>query len=442
MKIEQFYDENLAHASYAILSENEIALVDPARDPKPYLDFADANNAKITAVIETHPHADFVSSHAEINRKTGAKIYVSKLLNPLYEYTPFDEGDVIALGKIQLKAINTPGHSPDSISVIITDENGKDYAIASGDTLFIGDVGRPDLREKAGAIQKAREDLARMMYESINEKLLKLSDDILVYPAHGAGSLCGKALSQERVSTLGKQRKENYALQPMGEEEFVKVLLQDQPMIPKYFGNSVELNRRGAPDFEASVNAVPILDKNAKLEEDTIVIDTRPKDEYGKGHLRGSINIPESKSFETWLGAIVAPTENFYLICESEAKCREMIARTARIGYEGLIKGALTNPDNATEKSASFDYDVFKENPGFFNILDVRNFGERRDRVVFEKSEFIPLHELRERLDEIKTDKPIVVHCAGGMRSAIAQSIILSKKETQVFDLGEKVREY
>lgn len=442
MKIEQFYDENLAHASYAILSENEIALVDPARDPKPYLDFADANNAKITAVIETHPHADFVSSHAEINRKTGAKIYVSKLLNPLYEYTPFDDGDVIALGKIQLKAINTPGHSPDSISVIITDENGKDYAIASGDTLFIGDVGRPDLREKAGAIQKAREDLARMMYESINEKLLKLSDDILVYPAHGAGSLCGKALSQERVSTLGKQRKENYALQPMGEEEFVKVLLQDQPMIPKYFGNSVELNRRGAPDFEASVNAVPKLDKNAALDEDTIVIDTRTKEEFGKGHLKGSINIPECKSFETWLGAIIAPNEKFYLVCENEAKGKEIIERAAKIGYEALIKGVLENPDSATEKWDNFNYDSFKENSGFFNILDVRNFGERKDRVIFEKSEFIPLHELRERLDEIKIDKPIVVHCAGGMRSAIAQSIILSKKDTQVFDLGERVREY
>jgi len=442
MKIEQFYDENLAHASYAILSENEIALVDPARNPKPYLDFAAANNAKITAVIETHPHADFVSCHAEISRKTGAKIYVSKLLNPLYEYTAYDEGDVINLGKIQLKAMNTPGHSPDSISVIITDENGKDYAMASGDTLFIGDVGRPDLREKAGAIQKAREDLARMMYESINEKLLKLSDDILVYPAHGAGSLCGKALSQERVSTLGKQRKENYALQPMGEEEFVKVLLQDQPMIPKYFGYSVELNRKGAPDYEASVNAIPFIDKNSKLDEDALVIDTRSKEEYGKGHLRGSINIPECKSFETWLGAIVGPNEKIYLICENEAHGKVMVERAAKIGYEALIKGVLTNPDNATEKSVSFDYDTFKENSGFFNILDVRNFGERKDRVIFEKSEFIPLHELRERLDEIKTDKPIVVHCAGGMRSAIAQSIILSKKDTQVFDLGEKVKEH
>lgn len=442
MKIEQFYDENLAHASYAILSENEIALIDPARDPHPYFEYAEKHNATIVAVIETHPHADFVSSHVEISKKTGADIYVSSLLNPLYDFTPFDEGNTINIGKIKLRAVNTPGHSPDSISVIITDEDGKDYALASGDTLFIGDVGRPDLRESAGSIQKKREDLAKMMYESIHEKLLKLPDDILVYPAHGAGSLCGKALSQERVSTIGKQKKENYALQPMSEEKFVETLLQDQPMIPKYFGNSVELNRKGAPDFEESVKKVPVLDSDTKLDENILVIDSRSKEDYAKGHLKGSINIPDSKSFETWLGTIVAPDENFYLICESKEKCSELIKRIAKIGYEGLIKGALANPDNAKEKMPEFDYDSFKENSGFFNILDVRNHGERRDRVIFEKSDFIPLHQLRERLDEIKTDKPLVIHCAGGMRSAIAQSILQSKKDTQVFDLGEKVREY
>ncbi|MBN8571455.1 MAG: MBL fold metallo-hydrolase, partial [Ignavibacteria bacterium] len=211
---------------------------------------------------------------------------------------------------------------------------------------------------------------------------------------------------------------------------------------PKYFGNSVELNRKGAPDFEASVAAVRMLEKNSKLDENTLVVDSRSKENYGEGHLKGSINIPDSKSFETWLGTIVAPGENFYLICESKEKCSELIKRIAKIGYEGLIKGALANPDNAKEKMPEFDYDSFKENSGFFNILDVRNHGERRERVIFEKSDFIPLHQLRERLDEIKTDKPLVIHCAGGMRSAIAQSIVQSKKDTQVFDLGEKVREY
>lgn len=442
MKIEQFYDENLAHASYAILSENEIALIDPARDPHQYYEYADKHNATIVAVVETHPHADFVSSHVEISKKTGADIYVSSLLNPLYDFTPFDEGDEISVGKIKLKALNTPGHSPDSISVIITDEAGKNYALASGDTLFIGDVGRPDLRENVGAMQATREKLAKQMYNSINEKILKLDDDMLVYPAHGAGSLCGKALSKERFSTIGQQRKENYALQPMKEDEFVNELLKDQPMIPKYFGNSVELNRKGAPDFKESINKVPVLNSDAKLDENVLVIDSRSKDDYANGHLKDSINIPDSKSFETWLGSIVAPDENFYLICENEEKCNELIARIAKIGYEGLIVGALPNPDHATEKVSEFDYETFKENSGFFNILDVRNYGERRDRVIFENSDFIPLHQLRERIDEVKTDKPLVIHCAGGMRSAIAQSILQSKKDTQVFDLGEKVREY
>jgi glyoxylase-like metal-dependent hydrolase (beta-lactamase superfamily II)/rhodanese-related sulfurtransferase len=442
MKIEQFYDENLAHASYAILSENEMALIDPARDPHLYFEFAEKHNASIIAVIETHPHADFVSSHVEIAKKTGADIYVSSLLNPLYDFTPFDEGDEITIGKIKLRAINTPGHSPDSISVIITDEDGKEYALASGDTLFIGDVGRPDLRENVGAVQAAREKLARMMYNTINEKILKLPDDTLVYPAHGAGSLCGKALSKERVSTIGKQKKENYALQPMKEEEFVNTLLKDQPMIPKYFGHSVELNRKGAPDFKESVSKVPALAKNSQLEENLLVIDSRSKQNYAEGHLKSSINIPDSKSFETWLGSIVAPNENFYLIVENEDKGKELIKRIAKIGYEGLVKGYLENPVHATEKSGDFDHSKFENNKEDFNIIDVRNPGERKDRVIFEDSKFIPLNELRERIDEIKDDKPIVIHCAGGMRSAIAQSIVQDKKDVMVFDLGEKVKEY
>jgi len=442
MKIEQFYDENLAHASYAILSENEMAVIDPARNPHQYYEYAEKYNASIIAIIETHPHADFVSSHVEISKKTGANIYVSSLLNPLYEYTSFDEGDEISIGKIKLKSLNTPGHSPDSISVIIQDENGKDYALASGDTLFIGDVGRPDLRENVGAVQSARENLAKMMYESINKKILKLDDDMLVYPAHGAGSLCGKALSKERVSTIGKQKKENYALQPMKEEEFVKELLKDQPMIPKYFGHSVELNRKGAPDFKTSVDSVSIIDKNSALDANTLVIDTRDKNDYAAGHLSGSINIPDSKSFETWLGSIVAPDEQFYMICESEDKCKELIERSAKIGYEGLIKSALLNPDNANQKSIELDSSLFKSNTDNYNIVDVRNPGERNDRVIFEDSSHIPLHQLRERVSEINTDKPVVLHCAGGMRSAIAQSILQDKVNVDVYDLGEKVKEY
>lgn len=220
MKVEQFYDKGLAHASYAILSENQIALIDPARDPKPYFDFASANSARIVAVIETHPHADFISSHKEVAATTGAKLYASKLMGADYPHQTFDDGDVLKIGKVELQALNTPGHSPDSISILLKDEQGQKYAVFTGDTLFIGDVGRPDLREKVGNLTAKREELARQMYHSTRNKLMTLPEETIVYPSHGPGSLCGKSLGPELQSTIGKQIKENYALQPMSEDRF------------------------------------------------------------------------------------------------------------------------------------------------------------------------------------------------------------------------------
>ena len=212
MEIKQFEDKNLAHFSYAIMSKGEVALIDPSKNPQPYYDFAKQHNAKITAVIETHPHADFVSSHLEIHNATSANIYISKLLGAEYTHQAFDDGDVIKLGNITLKALNTPGHSPDSISIVAIDENGKQQAVFTGDTLFIGDCGRPDLRESAGAITAARQELAKQMYHSLRNKLMTLPDDVLVYPAHGAGSLCGKGLSAANTSTIGAEKISNWSL--------------------------------------------------------------------------------------------------------------------------------------------------------------------------------------------------------------------------------------
>src|SRR5690606_2166203 len=259
MKIERFYDINLAHASYAIVSKDEMALIDPARDPQPYYEFAIANNVTITAVIETHPHADFVSSHMEIQKKTNATVYVSRLLGAEYDHQSFDDGDEVQIGEVRLKAINTPGHSPDSISVLLLDETGKEHALFTGDTLFIGDVGRPDLRENVGNLTAKREALARQMYDSIQNKMTQIPDETLVYPAHGAGSLCGKNLSSDPYSTIGKERKENWAFQQQSEEEFVKSILQDQPFVPKYFGFNVSLNKKGASNYETSVHGVERL---------------------------------------------------------------------------------------------------------------------------------------------------------------------------------------
>lgn len=440
MEIKQFYDKNLAHASYAVLSENEIALIDPARDPKPYYDFAKENNAKIIAVIETHPHADFVSSHLEISKTTGADIYVSRLLNPFYKFIPFDEGDELRLGKILLLPVNTPGHSPDSISIIIKDENGKDYAIATGDTLFVGDVGRPDLRESAGSINKKKEELARMMYNTINEKLLKLPDSVIVYPAHGAGSLCGKATSTDTYTTIGREKKENYALQEMSEDNFVDELLKDQSYIPKYFGYDVELNRKGAPDFEESIRNVKRINSYDEVEKDFIIIDARNKKDFYKGHYKDSISMEENSKFETWLGTIVSPEEQYYLIADSVKSLDRLIRRTAKIGYEANIKGALVYHEiPETEESRTIDFENFRNNPDNYTIIDVRNNSEVSQGKYFKNSISIPLNELRDRYKEIREDKPVAVHCEGGSRSAVGSSILGNLLNTDVYDLGDRI---
>jgi glyoxylase-like metal-dependent hydrolase (beta-lactamase superfamily II) len=443
MEIKQFYDETLAHASYAIISEGEIALVDPARDPQPYYDFAEEKNGHIVAVIETHPHADFVSSHLQIHKETGAKIYVSRLLGADYDHITFDTGDVLKLGSITLRALNTPGHSPDSISILATDENGKDHAVFTGDTLFIGDVGRPDLREKAGNITAKREQLARDMYKSTREILMPLDEDIIVYPAHGAGSLCGKALSKETYSTLGQQLKENYALQEMSEDEFVDVLLEDQPYIPKYFGFDVEVNKSGADDFENNISAVPRLDSEADLDKDALIIDTRSRKLYNEGHVPGAINIIEDGKFETWLGSIVGPDEKYYLIAESEKCIESVIRRSAKIGYEKNLLGSLLNPSYGTKIHSEINVDGFKTYTDKFTIVDVRVESEVRANSYFSEAINIPLHELRERVNEIPSDKPIVVHCEGGYRSATGSSIIEKTfPEAVAYDLSEAIKQF
>jgi hydroxyacylglutathione hydrolase len=443
MEIKQFYDETLAHASYAVYCQGEVALVDPARDPRPYLEFAREIGGRIMAVIETHPHADFVSSHLEISKITGATILVSKLLGADYPHQTFDDGEELTLGNCRLKALNTPGHSPDSISILAIDENGKEQAVFTGDTLFIGDVGRPDLRESAGNLRAKREQLAREMYHSTRNILMQLEKDVVVYPAHGSGSLCGKSLSKELHSTIGRQMVENYALQEMNEDEFVKVLLEDQPYIPKYFGFNVGVNKAGADDFEESVKDVPVLDRESPLQEGVLVIDTRGRKLYNAGHVPGAINIIEDGKFETWLGSIVGPEEKFYLIAEDQESIHSVIRRSAKIGYEKNIKGALLNPSWATRIHPELNLDGLKAYPRNFTVVDVRVESERKNNLYFEDTINIPLHELRERYHEIPTDKQIVVHCEGGYRSATGSSILeYLLPDTTVYDLSEGIKQF
>ncbi len=449
MLVQQFEDKNLAHYSYAILSQGEIALIDPGRNPKPYYDYAKKHEAKIIAVIETHPHADFVSSHKEIYEKTNATIYVSKLLSAEYPHETFDEGDALLIGESTLKALNTPGHSPDSISILALNEKGEQIAVFTGDTLFIGDCGRPDLREEAGAITATRAELAKQMYSSLRKKLMPLNDAVLIYPAHGAGSLCGKGLSAAGSSTIGAEKISNWSLQNVSEEKFVIELLTDQPFIPAYFPYNVGLNKIGAKNYKDSIKAVEkraaVTCKNCAqtLHAEYAIIDTRPQKIFKQSHLKNAINLMNDTKFETWLGSIIKPEEPFYLIATSEAELDELIARIAKIGYEAQIVQAFTL-EYGDASMPEINTEALKQHPELFTILDIRNETEVKSAPIFSSALAIPLHQLRNRINEIPLEKPIVVHCAGGYRSAAGSTILKSKLNgsAEVYDLGEAIKEF
>ena len=439
VQIQQFYDKGLAHASYAVRCGRQVVVIDPARDPQPYYDFADEHEARIIAVIETHPHADFVSSHLEISEETEATIYCSKLVGAKYPHKSFDDGDRIKLGSYELHAINTPGHSPDSISILLMDELAQSRAVFTGDTLFVGDVGRPDLREDETVGGHKREELAAQLYRSTRNKLMTLPGSTKVYPAHGPGSLCGKTTSLNLDSTIARELKTNYALQPMSQDEFIKVLLEDQPFVPKYFGHNVALNKLGAPSFENSIRAVPHLGSDAVPEPDVLLIDTRPVAQFRTGHLPGAINLQDDSKFETWLGSVVGPREPFYLLADSKIALDTVVRKTAKIGYEGNIKGTLLAPTALPATSPAVNVAAVREHPEAFTVVDIRN---RTEAItpVFDNALVIPLPELRERVHEIPTDKPILIHCAGGYRSAAGASIVQQAlPNAEVLDLGEAV---
>ena len=445
--IKQFEDKPLSHYSYAIVSQGEIILIDPARNPQPYYDFAKQQNAKIVGVIETHPHADFVSSHLEIHNTTGATIYVSKLLGAEYNHSTFDEGDIINLGNVKLKSLNTPGHSPDSICIVLEIED-KEIAVFTGDTLFIGDCGRPDLRENEGNITSTKVNLAKNMFHSLRDKLLTLNDDVLVYPAHGAGTLCGKELSKANSSTIRVERMSNWCLQTTTESDFVKKLNADQLFIPKYFGFNVGINKKGANPFLSSISIVPRLEKitfencAGKLDCNILIIDTRPEKQFKEGHFDNSINLQTGGKFETWLGSIISPNEPFYLTANTENELDELIERIAKIGYESQIKGVFAGMFCSTKEDV-LDLNHFTNNQANYTILDVRNTSEVKEKQIFENSINIPLPELRERANEIPVDKPILVHCAGGYRSAVGSSIVKNILPNKtVLDLSENIVDF
>lgn len=444
MNIKQFKDEPLSHYSYAIFSEGKIALVDPGRNPYPYYLYAEEMGALIVAVFETHPHADFISSHLQIHLETGAVIYTSKISEAAYPHEEFDEGSLLEMGNVIFRGINTPGHSPDSITIVA--ESKGQMTLFTGDTLFIGDVGRPDLREKEGDQSTKRLELAKAMYHTIQDKFSTLPDKALVYPAHGAGSLCGKNLSDAASSTLGMERIGNWAFKQQTEEDFVSEILNGQPFIPSYFGFNVDTNREGAEIiFKAFAKFDLKLHVN-RLEHRSIIVDIRDSKEFKKGRLPNSINImsrDENDKFETWLGSIIHPNEPFYIVVSSVEDVDSILERTAKIGYERQLVGIVTLSSKANVSSPQLDLKAFKNNIGDFTVVDIRNSSELEKGRIFEKSITIPLNELRNNFAKIPVDKSIVVHCEGGYRSAAGSSILENLfPDQKVYDLGDAVKEF
>ncbi|GAA0873402.1 MBL fold metallo-hydrolase [Gangjinia marincola] len=441
MQIKQFEYKPLAHYSYAIVSQGKMAVIDPERDPMHYYAYAEKNNATIVAVLETHPHADFVSSHLQIHEETGATIYCSKKLGADYPHQSFDDEDSFQLGGATISAINTPGHSPDSISIVA--KEGDEVAVFTGDTLFIGDVGRPDLRENVGNMTAKRQELAEMMYHTVQHKYNDLPDDAIVYPAHGAGSLCGKNMSSDNSSTMGNERMSNWAFKDQSQEEFVNTLLDSQPFIPSYFGFDVDVNKAGAKNLrKAKANVTIKLHDKAE----GLIVDVRDEAEFKKGHLPNSINIQavsKNAKFETWLGSVIQPEEAFSIVVKSSEEIDYILNRVAKIGYEGQLDQIITLGEVAPEKTPTLDLGDFKKNPSKFTIVDIRNQSEINEGKFFENALPHPLNELRDTAKNIPIDKPIVVHCAGGYRSAAGSSILETiLDDVQVYDLSDAVKEF
>jgi glyoxylase-like metal-dependent hydrolase (beta-lactamase superfamily II)/rhodanese-related sulfurtransferase len=433
----QFYLNCLAHASYLIGDEatGTAAVVDPQRDIDQYLEFATAHNLKIKHVILTHLHADFVAGHLELRDRVGATIYLGGKAKAEYKFTPLSEGSAIQFGGVRLKTLETPGHTPESISLLVYDlqkSESQPYAVLTGDTLFIGDVGRPDLR---AALGWSATDLGALLFDSLQSKLLPLPDASLVYPAHGAGSLCGKAISKETVSTMGEQRRLNYALQPMSKQAFIELVTADQPEAPPYFIYDAVLNSKERTTLDQALERQlkPLeLERILALKaEGAQILDTREPDEFAAAHLAGSINIGLSGQYATWAGTVLDHAHPIVIIA-APGRENESAVRLGRIGFDhlaGYLRNGLrsleTRPDLIvfTERlSAPFAAELLSSSQPLV-LIDVRTPRERGQKKISGSLSF-PLNHLLERAAELPKNRALLVHCAGGYRSSIAVSIL------------------
>jgi hydroxyacylglutathione hydrolase len=427
MVFEQFYLGCLAHASYLIGSEGVAAVVDPQRDVDIYLDAARERGLRIGHIIETHLHADFVSGHRELAERTGAQIYLGDGSGSTFRHNAVRDGDEIAFGKCRLKVLQTPGHTVESICVVVSDlERGPDpYAVLTGDTLFIGDVGRPDLSES-----HTPQELAGMLYDSLHEKLLTLPDDVLVYPAHGAGSMCGRNISADRNSTIGRERQFNYALRSMGCDEFVRLMTEDLPARPEYFQRDVAINREGAAPLAAlpPIAAIAPREADRMRHNGSTILDTRPANQFCSGHAPGSIQIGLGGQFASWAGSVIGLDHELILVAEDSKAADEARNRLARVGIErvaGFIEDGVAGwvrdglPLQQTDQISVQELAVQTD----LQIVDVRRPPEWSAGHI-EGAVLCPLDRLSKSISELDRAKTLAVHCKSGYRSMIACSIL------------------
>ncbi|MFB6590720.1 MBL fold metallo-hydrolase [Streptomyces diastaticus] len=435
MFFSQYYLECLSQASYMIADEStgHAVVVDPRRDVSEYLNDAEARGFTVVGVINTHFHADFVAGHLEMAARTGAWIGYGRRAETEYAIRKLAEGDTISLGDVTLKIMETPGHTPESISVLVYEraEDSVPYGVLTGDALFIGDVGRPDLLASVGV---TADELGAMLHDSVQNKLMSLPDDVRVFPAHGAGSSCGKNLSTERQSTIGEQRATNYACAPMSEKDFVAIVTAGQSAAPGYFAYDADLNRRERELFDPASppQTLGAQDFLARRAAGAVVVDARDPQEFAAGHLREAVNVPADGRFAEQAGTVL-PLEAELLVVAPEDREEEIVTRLARIGFDRVV-GYLASPDEALEAvadevtpasrltAAQLRAELEGDNPPV--VIDVRNCGERGENGFIESALHIALGELPRHLDEIPRDKPLVLHCAGGHRSSIAASLL------------------
>ncbi|WP_158848466.1 MBL fold metallo-hydrolase [Algibacter sp. L1A34] len=448
MKIEQIYTGCLAQGAYYIESKGEVAIIDPLRETQQYVDKANKENAKIKYIFETHFHADFVSGHVDLAKKTGATIVFGPNAETDYKAYIAKDNETFKIGDLTIKVLHTPGHTLESSTYLLIDENGKNHAIFSGDTLFLGDVGRPDLAIKSDL---TKEDLAGMLFDSLRNKIIPLADDVIVYPAHGAGSACGKNLSKETVGILGDQKKTNYALRAdMTRDEFIKEVLDGIAPPPQYFAKNAMMNKSGYDNFETILKKgdTPLSPKAFEAmanNEDALVLDVRNEQDFINGHIPNSISIGIQGGFAPWVGALITDLKQPILLVVPEGKAQETVTRLSRVGYDntlGYLEGGIeswkaTGKDIETIDSISVDEFSKRFNTQNIQVLDVRKDGEyQSEHLKGDNVKHFALDFINDNMNIIDKNQTYYIHCAGGYRSVIATSILKARGFNNLIDIA------